>query len=197
MGKYSLSITNWYTIVLIIFMIIIIGLLASSCSPQRYIRKNEVKIKDQICPKGDTLRIYRTDTLFKESKDIPQEKEVGDSTYVELLFKCDSNNKVLIEELNTKATGKTSVIYKFKDNKLVVQTYQDSILYYKKTEKEYRSKTDSLVSISDTYKFKADILNEEIATLKEKVRAKNKSIFYFSLILFVMGLIFYYKVLRK
>lgn len=111
---------------LVIFIIIVVAFglfLATSCKTI------------QPLPVSDTVRIENT-VIQIDSFSYTE----TDSILISLLFECDSNNNVLIKALNEAQTKGFRTKYIFKDNRLDLTAYIDSMAILHKLINDTKSK---------------------------------------------------------
>lgn len=113
------------------FPAILIALLFASCRP--------CKDAQLIITHTDTLTIYKDSIIV-----IP-----ADSAFISAYFECDSNNQVVIAELEELKGRKVVPVIQFKDNWLTVVAKVDSEAVYLRW-KEQHTSTEKQETIVDT-----------------------------------------------
>ena len=97
--------------------IIILGFLIVACNPCKYVARH------QECFAPDTIR----ETTIQTVHDTTTWIQSDSATFI-ALFYCDSANQVLIKSLNEYKSKGVETVIKYKDNRLQLRFYTDSIL---------------------------------------------------------------------
>jgi hypothetical protein len=157
-----------------IFYLISIVLIITiqSCNTCKYVAKHPE------CFPADTI-IEKDSMIVKDSIYIIQQ----DSSVLEMYFKCDSNNQVLIQKVNSTQGVKTKTKYIFKDNFLKVNAYNDSIVVLNRIIERYKNnKTVTRNPINEK-------LKRENEKLEKKI--KNRRVFiWFSITIIILIIVF-------
>lgn len=133
-------------------------LLIVSCTPYRYLDKHH----NEICMNCVKEFISNLDTS-KQVQTITHVDSIPvinplDPMVLNMYFKCDSTNKVVLDSIDELNAGIKKWMYLFKNGKLTLSMLQDSILYWKK---QY--------IIEKTINQKEPIIIKEPAEIKYKI----------------------------
>lgn len=134
-----------FAIFFIFFMLLL------SCNPCKNIAKYE------RCFPVDSILIEKT-VIQRDSFTFTE----PDTLSMQLLFECDSNNNVLIRELNNTSSKGIDVKYIFKDNRLNLTAYVDSIAILNKLIETTKNKEI----------IRTNPLNEQIKSERDKLADK-------------------------
>jgi len=135
--------------------------------------------------------IHVTDTITTEKKVIQRDSfsyTEPDSISISLLFECDSNNNVLIKALNDAQSKGMDTKYIFKDNRLILTAYIDSMaILHKLIESEKSKETvkhdpQDAILISD--------LTKKNTLLEQKASNKNKIIGALIALIVILGALY-------
>jgi len=125
----------------------------ASCNPCKYVAKH------QECFPADTVKEKETTTVHDTVEWLTL-----DSTAIEALFECDSTNQVLIKELNEhKGKGsKTTIVYR--NNRLRISLYTDSIAQLKRIISKEKSTVRYIVNpVNENLKKQTEKLQNRLA----------------------------------
>jgi len=170
------------------YLLIIFAFALAACNPYNYISKHP-----ELFP-ADSVVITNT----KETHDSIYFTK-PDSLAIEMLFECDSNNQVLMRELNEIGSKgiKTKIV--FKDNKLQINALVDSLEMLNRTIKELSTKeTTKINPINIELKKQVEQAQKDNAKLTAKTKSQRKTIL--SLILVLAGgvlILFVYAKIKK
>lgn len=158
-----LQITKVWIILIILFII-------SSCNPCRYVSKHPE------CFPNDTS-IVDTFTVVTENIEY-----IFDSTALNLYLQCDSNYNVLVKEYFSESSDKETdikVVYKYKDNKLQIKSYADSIRILNTLVEKYKDTKQYIINPVNVQ------LKKDLIKSNEKLQ-KRKWLWWY----FVISLVF-------
>ena len=100
-------------------------ILVTSCgSVNKTLRRQAKCQKWGVCQSHDS-------TVIKETIRIDTIENDASEVWMDLLFECDSNNQVMIRQLDNLKTEHANIDANFKDNRLVVYVKQPSDTIYK------------------------------------------------------------------
>lgn len=140
---------------IMLFLFILVALyFTTSCSPCNYVSKHPE------CFPADTVLIEKT-IIQRDSFSYVE----PDSLSLSLLFECDSNNNVLIKELSDAKSKGFITKYIFKDNRLNLTAYIDSIAILNKIIETTKSKEI----------IKVNPLNEQLKKDNDKLTQRNET----------------------
>lgn len=163
-------------------LIILAGLaMVLACSPCKQISKHPEKFN---CFPADTVLIEKN-TIIRDSILFTKIDSIG----YDILFECDSNNNVLMRELNEQKSKGVVTNVVFKDNRLILTAQTDSIKSLLRIIENLEKKETSKVNpINAELKAENERLKSEKLNLVQKAKTKNKVIFTL-IIIIVLGLL--------
>jgi hypothetical protein len=167
-----------------LFLILIILIIFSGC---KLLEKPPVKQIQSV----NTSRIQSINT--KESIKLILERILIDSASLKMVFRCDSNNQVIMESLNI--TSGELIYFKtmFKNGVLNLRAFTDSIKFYR-TE-VIRLRDSISISKKDTSSIK--IVPENYLTSYQKIAVKSFTYACISLFLFIILFLIWFFKFRK
>jgi hypothetical protein len=98
----------------------------SSCSHEKWLVKNIDYVRAKVCVNGDTIKTHIHDTIIRWQTETFIEP---DFSSIDMVFECDSNNKVLLSKIDQLTGNRINMTYLLRDNKLTIQAKTDSITY--------------------------------------------------------------------
>lgn len=158
-------------------------LLAGGCSPCRLISKYAdrcLKIKEKTDTIiRDTTIINYTDTVIKP-----------DSSIIRAYLECDSNNNVIIKQINEYKGQYTSTTLRLKNNVLYIKSLTDSIKTLNKTIERLRYQSIyHTIIVKDTFEIKELQKKLDRCDKKAKKISLLRNILFLAIIILIIAII--------
>lgn len=149
----------------------------ASCNPCKFVAKHPQ------CFPVDSFIIEKT-VIQRDSFTYTE----PDTLSMQLLFECDSNNNVLIRELNNASTKGFDIKYIFKDNRLNLTAYVDSIAILNKLIETTTNK--EVIKMNPVN----DVLKSNNEKLEKQTKFRGKVILIESILLFIIAIMVFIKI---